>query len=114
METQTVEYDEDALRRELADVKVMVGGAVLTEEYARKIGADKYAAEQKAEAERITRQNKADAQRYEQERNAEAKAFTEMREAEAEAQAAVKRAEAMKAEADAKKLTDEFDKYAKA
>lgn len=30
------------LRKEAADVKVMVGGAVLTEEYARTIGADQY------------------------------------------------------------------------
>lgn len=33
------------LRRELPDVKVVVGGAVLTEEYAASIGADKYAAD---------------------------------------------------------------------
>ena len=30
------------LRKEAPQVKVMVGGAVLTEEYAKMIGADKY------------------------------------------------------------------------
>ena len=30
------------LRKRLPDCKVMVGGAVLTEEYASKVGADKY------------------------------------------------------------------------
>lgn len=33
------------LRRELPDVRVVVGGAVLTEEYAARIGADQYAPE---------------------------------------------------------------------
>ena len=33
----------EMLRKEAPQVKVMVGGAVLTQEYADKIGADKYA-----------------------------------------------------------------------
>ena len=39
-----------ALRRENLPCKVMVGGAVLTEEYAKKIGADFYARDAKASA----------------------------------------------------------------
>ena len=35
----------ELLHREAPDVKIVVGGAVLTEEYARLIGADKYAAD---------------------------------------------------------------------
>ena len=39
-----------ALRRENLPCKVMVGGAVLTEEYVKKIGADFYARDAKASA----------------------------------------------------------------
>ena len=40
----------EQLRRETPGVKIMVGGAVLTEEYAKKIGADFYAKDAKASA----------------------------------------------------------------
>ncbi|MDY6064874.1 MAG: homocysteine S-methyltransferase family protein [Finegoldia sp.] len=38
----------EALREEMPDVKIMVGGAVLTEEYSKKIGADFYGKDAKA------------------------------------------------------------------
>ena len=38
------------LKKNNADCKTMVGGAVLTEEYAEKIGADFYAKDAKASA----------------------------------------------------------------
>lgn len=39
---KNMEYTIDALKKEFPDIKVMVGGAVLTEDYALKIGADYY------------------------------------------------------------------------
>lgn len=52
MTTTVVSMEETIalLKKELPDVKVMVGGAVLTEDYAKKIGADYYSKDAKQSA----------------------------------------------------------------
>ena len=39
---KNMEYTIEALKKEFPNIKIMVGGAVLTEDYALKIGADYY------------------------------------------------------------------------
>jgi len=92
-------------KAELKQKEIQLKEYELTAVVRKKADADKYAAEQAAEAQRITMQNKADADRYKAEREIEAETYATMKKAEAEAIAAIKQAEAMRAEADARKYS---------